>query len=495
MPSTTTTMANITSQEARPELERIQDLGAQRYQTPSKKINDGDDLTFFFASTAYRDLMIWLLQLTRSIFPEKTADSKVLPCTLDRPPPYSKQVLALRALLDELVDLIEQAPIDTGPRRFGNVAFRKWFQLAEDRSSLLLQTHLGVFLPDSRTQSEGTSLLDELKVYLLGSFGSSQRLDYGTGHELSFLAFLACLWKLNVFAAGEEQAIVLGIVQPYLKLMRKLILTYTLEPAGSHGVWGLDDHSFVPYIFGSAQLGPAIKSGDTVSPLPTEGSLPGAPSPSSVTNKAMVADYHNSNMYFSAIQFIYDVKTGPFWEHSPVLFDISGIKDGWGKINKGMLKMYTAEVLGKFPVVQHFPFGSLFSWERDPQAAETMATFHAQQQPPQSKDVPPVASAGTAAPWSRSGNTAMPQMQASTGMPTTRAPWASGSAPARHMAPGVSSMGAPHTEGAASVPPGSPYTGSASTAAPWASSNRPGGSSASGMPSTMAPWAKRDSGR
>ena len=39
-------------------------------------------------------------------------------------------------------------------------------------------------------------------------------------------------------------------------------------------------------------------------------------------------------MYFSAIGFIYDVKRGPFWEHSPMLYDISGIKDGWAKINK-----------------------------------------------------------------------------------------------------------------------------------------------------------------
>jgi serine/threonine-protein phosphatase 2A activator len=65
------------------------------------------------------------------------------------------------------------------------------------------------------------------------------------------------------------------------------------------------------------------------------------------------------NMYFSAIGFIYDVKRGPFWEHSPILFDISGVTAGWAKINKGMIKMYNAEVLSKFPVVQHFPFGSL----------------------------------------------------------------------------------------------------------------------------------------
>jgi hypothetical protein len=36
----------------------------------------------------------------------------------------------------------------------------------------------------------------------------------------------------------------------------------------------------------------------------------------------------------SAVGFIYDVKKGPFWEHSPILFDISGIRAGWAKINK-----------------------------------------------------------------------------------------------------------------------------------------------------------------
>lgn len=113
--------------------------------------------------------------------------------------------------------------------------------------------------------------------------------------------------------------------------MRSLIKTYTLEPAGSHGVWGLDDHSFIPYIFGSAQLAPAMADTDRI---PEEGSLPDAPDPNGVTKVNIVERERKVNLYFSAIGFIYDVKKGPFWEHSPMLFDISGIRAGWAKINK-----------------------------------------------------------------------------------------------------------------------------------------------------------------
>jgi serine/threonine-protein phosphatase 2A activator len=123
----------------------------------------------------------------------------------------------------------------------------------------------------------------------------------------------------------------LTFLSSYLRVVRRLILTYTLEPAGSHGVWGLDDHSFLPYIFGSSQYCPAITDEQA---MPVEGSLPGSPSPGDVAKKSIVDEERKTNMYFSAIGFINDVKTGAFWEHSPILFDISGVRSGWGKINK-----------------------------------------------------------------------------------------------------------------------------------------------------------------
>lgn len=251
-----------------------------------------------------------------------------------------------------------------------------------------------------------------------------------------------------------------------------MILTYTLEPAGSHGVWGLDDHSFIPYIFGSAQLTQPISEGE---PMPTEGSVAGAPKPSDVVKSTAVDLNRGVNMYFGAIGFINDVKKGPFWEHSPILFDISGIKDGWGKINKGMIKMFNAEVLSKFPVVQHFPFGSMFSWETDPDAAVPIQTVHMSNQPSsaaaggaRAMQPPQPGGAGTAAPWAQAAG--MPGGGlGGPGIPYSRAPWAA----AGSSAPASSSRGRPDTGPLppTSFPKGQPGTTSAQhtvTKAPWA---------------------------
>lgn len=375
-----------------------------------------------------------------------------------------RSVRKLQEMLARIESYIDEAPPDQGPRRFGNISFRKWYQLLEQRSTGLLKEFVPVSVLNFGSGGEhGDSATDELLAYLLGGFGSAQRLDYGTGHELSFLAFLGCLWKLGAFKDGKpggdiERSIILGVFEPYLRVVRRLILTYTLEPAGSHGVWGLDDHSFQPYIYGSAQLSRAITDSE---PTPIEGSLFRAPKPAQVVKSEYVEQERKRNMYFSAIGFINDVKKGPFWEHSPILFDISGIKDGWGKINKGMIKMFNAEVLSKFPVVQHFPFGSLFSWDQDPDAATPQQSVHMANQPTSATSMPPppstTAVAGTGAPWAQATSMSHPSGPS---VPYSRAPWGPG-----HPVPRPSQPRA-----------NTPGSQSPMTQAPWTkSSDRPSG--------------------
>ena len=82
-----------------------------------------------------------------------------------------------------------------------------------------------------------------------------------------------------------------GIDRRYFNLIRRLVETYTLEPAGSHGVWGLDDTSFLPFLFGSGQYV----------------DQPSAPPTASIMQPEVIQAQKDKNLYFGAIAWINQV--------------------------------------------------------------------------------------------------------------------------------------------------------------------------------------------
>jgi serine/threonine-protein phosphatase 2A activator len=165
------------------------------------------------------------MQLNTAMCPRKSPESGGSQIwQLDGTYALSQPVQKLQDLLQKIDSIIEEAPPDTGPRRFGNVSFRKWYGILESRVQGLLETHLPSAVLEVSASSDGTSVLEEITPYLLGAFGSSQRLDYGTGHELSFLAFVGCIWKLGGFSTEKsedralERSLVIGVIEPYVSL-------------------------------------------------------------------------------------------------------------------------------------------------------------------------------------------------------------------------------------------------------------------------------------
>lgn len=158
--------------------------------------------------------------------------------------------------------------------------------------------------------------------------------------------------------------------------------------------------------------------------------------------------------------------------------------------------MYIAEVLSKFPVVQHFPFGSIFPWERDPNAVVQPATMHVASQPskaeegqtpaPSSMSAPTSSKASinapviTAAPWAKATTSASSQ----SALPSTSAPWASARSdprPVNARVPGIPIRETRTKSGNATIHD--------SSFVPLSTSHQNAGASPAFAP-TKAPWAK-----
>jgi serine/threonine-protein phosphatase 2A activator len=201
-----------------------------KFIIPVKRINEGQDVPRFLSSRAYIDIGKFVMQLNFSMCPGKIevdGVQQIKTWELGNPDIiFSEAVQRIQNMLERIDGITDEVPPDTGPRRFGNISFRKWYNLLESRAPDLLKEYLPASVFDEGSIEKITAR-DELIAYLLGGFGSAQRLDYGTGHELSFLAFLGCIWKLGGFhseIAGQSssnigRSIVLGIIEPWVSFL------------------------------------------------------------------------------------------------------------------------------------------------------------------------------------------------------------------------------------------------------------------------------------
>ena len=302
---------------------------SEEFRAPERRVKTQDDVEMWLKSKAYHELLGFLATLNTSVRGKSFAVEYTL----------SDAVRNVTDVLDLVLAEVDTIPLEDQQQRFGNRAFKTLGTAIVAKS----QAWLEAVIPEEKKGG-----IVELKVYFDDSFGNFTRIDYGTGHEINFLAFCCCLYKIGLFSEGDHVGTVFHLFRKYLSVMRRIQLHYKLEPAGSQGVWGLDDYQFIPFIFGSSQLiaHPSISPGDFV-------------------NQEIVAKHHENYMFLGCIKFINDVKRGPFAEHSNQLWNISAVKT-WTKVNQGLIKMYKAEVLCKQPVIQHFQFGSLLPFEPQP---------------------------------------------------------------------------------------------------------------------------------
>jgi hypothetical protein len=92
------------------------------FNEPVKLINSDTSVAQFNVSVAFNRIMGFLLLLNDSVRGH----------TIDEPIKSSPTVQAIGEVLDVLNTWIDQVPPSTGPRRFGNVAFRQWVQRVEE---------------------------------------------------------------------------------------------------------------------------------------------------------------------------------------------------------------------------------------------------------------------------------------------------------------------------------------------------------------------------
>lgn len=237
----------------------------------------------------------------------------------------------LTNILNEIESFVDDTPLIEGSHRFANIG-------AEVVHEKLANLDLSKFLKKQYLHTEITKeMIKTLKMYLIESFGNKVRLDYGTGHEIFFLSFIFICKELSIAHDYEIKP----LFKQYFDIVRKYIFKFNIEPAGSNGMFAIDDYQFLPFLFGSAELIETdVKFDDILNNLKDK-----------------------THMFAEQLYFCerHKCRAGelPFSRHSPVIYSLRNSK--WSFINEKMLEEIRNKVFDRFVVMQHFKFSIFLS--------------------------------------------------------------------------------------------------------------------------------------
>ena len=283
-----------------------------------KCISSDRDMEMWKQSPAYSKLFSILKKLDDSV--------KSVLRTEERK--KSDNVIKVLNILEKCKKNVEK--YECGDVHNGTSGFRLWLtEVYETRFDLFKEI------------TDNSEVLD----YFCQSFGSWTRVDYGTGHELNFLAFVTSLFEVGFFKDDDCKSVVLDVFWNYWDVVVLIIAKFNLEPAGSHGVWGLDDYIFLPFLFGASQL---IDNNEITT--------------GNVIDEFVAKEHEKENSYSRWVAYLRRVKIGGFEQHSRYLYSLQAVPH-FEKLANGLVKMYQGEVLNSFPVVQHFRFGQLLKFK------------------------------------------------------------------------------------------------------------------------------------
>ncbi|XP_052834795.1 serine/threonine-protein phosphatase 2A activator [Drosophila gunungcola] len=318
-------------------LSRVAEFFCRSTVEPVCRIQSTADIDSWQISKAYFTLITYLNDVSTEIQGIRNTDSF----------PVSENIRRLTAIFDSLDAMIlsnPPAPVVQGSNASasldpGNKSYRRWansmlrdiFQMVEKAVPVRKCRHV-----------------NELGVYLSGAFGSSTKIEYGTGHELSFMFFLCALFKAEILSREEDLAAsALVLFERYLKFVRRLQVTYSVISSNWHGGYSLDKFQFVPFIWGFAQL------------------CYEAPfSPQKMLDADTIEQYKREYMLIDCVGHMANTYIGTFARHSSQLWSLAALSS-WTKIHRGLMFMYMEEILLDFDNLNGLRFGELMPFEED----------------------------------------------------------------------------------------------------------------------------------